>query len=372
MTTPPPRTDRIARIIDAGLNRAREGLRVLEDIARFGLDDPSLSAKAKQLRHNLSDAADSLPISATTRLKSRDTQGDVGTVISTTQESSRPSLDAVAAAAAARTTQALRSIEEVAKILGPLSEPFEQLRYLTYSLERDIRLHLTKPDTQWRLCVLISADLCRLPWQEVALASIAGGAECIQLREKSLDDRRLLARAAELVQIVNRRATVIINDRPDIALLAGADGVHLGQTDLPPSHIHELSAKQLIVGVSCSTLEQAQTAVDAGADYLGLGPMFPTNTKHKPLIAGPALLTACLADEQVACIPHLAIGGIGPENAERLAETGCRGFAVSSSVCTAEEPERICRTLCAYIPPNRAFDPANLDPNEPEPCTKNS
>ncbi len=351
MTTPGPiPNQRTARIIDAGINRAREGLRVLEDLARFGLDDPQLSARAKNLRHELARATKALPITTRDLLASRDTPGDVGTQISTVAEGIRTDEDALAAAAAARATEALRSIEEASKLFGSDGRAFESIRYQVYELERVIRLKLLSPRIQWRLCVLLTAELCCRPWQEVARSSIAGGADCLQLREKNLDDRELLARAEELVRISHGRAAVIINDRPDIALLAGATGVHLGQTDLPTHGVESLARSRLCIGVSCTNLDQARLAVANGAHYLGLGPMFQTQTKDKPQIAGPGLLRSCLEDETVRTLPHLAIGGIGPENIEQLARAGCRGVALCASVCQADDPERICRELLAYLP----------------------
>ncbi len=346
MTTP---TQRTLRIVDAGLNRAREGLRVLEDLARFALDDPKSSADAKDLRHELALAGQNLPVSTAARLHARDTPGDVGTVIATELEGTRPSQDAVAAAAAGRTAEALRSLEEAAKVLGVSGQPFEQLRYRTYTLEKQIRLQLCRPVCDWKLCVLITASLCRLPWQQVVDEAIAGGADCIQLREKDLDDRTLLDRATELVKITKQQSAVIINDRPDIALLAGATGVHLGQTDLEASGVIKMFGRDLIVGVSCSSVEQARIAIKAGADYLGLGPMFETTTKHKPHIAGPTLIADCLNDPLLSHAPHLAIGGITPDNVSHLRDRGCRGVAVCSSVCKAEDPQRICKALRAYI-----------------------
>lgn len=347
MASPNPRT---ARIIDAGINRAREGLRVLEDLARFALDDAELSKQAKNLRHELAAAVMHLPIDATDLLAARDTPSDVGTTISTQAERSRASEDAIAAAAAARASEALRSIEEAAKTLGSDGSAFELIRYQTYELERLLRLRLRTRVGQWRLCVLLTASLCTLPWQEVAEAAIRGGADCIQLREKDLDDRDLLDRATQLRKRTASRAALVINDRPDIALLVGADAVHLGQTDLPIAAVRALARSRLAVGVSCTNFEQARQAADHGADYLGLGPMFETTTKHKPDLAGPALIRACLSDPAVAILPHLAIGGIGPGNVPALADAGCRGVAVCAAVCGSTDPERICRELLAYLP----------------------
>ncbi|MEO1236997.1 MAG: thiamine phosphate synthase, partial [Planctomycetota bacterium] len=167
------------------------------------------------------------------------------------------------------------------------------------------------------------------------------GVDCIQLREKDLEDADLLDRAAHVAQRCRAHgASAIVNDRPDLALLSNADGVHLGQTDLPPSEVRKLVGHQLLIGVSTANLDQAHAAKAGGADYVGIGPMFPTTTKHKPTLAGPAYLRAFLADHQLHDLPHLAIGGItpAPGNLPELIEAGVRGIAVSSAVCASEDP----------------------------------
>jgi len=360
-----------ARIIDANANRAREGLRLLEELARFQLDDPNLTEQFKSLRHALAEALSLLPISALDRLNARDTPGDVGTSISTAAERERRSVDSLAAAAAARSSEALRVLEETSKLLASSGTRFETLRYRLYELERTLRLRLHSRLPQWRLCVLITESICVRPWLQVAQAAIAGGADCIQLREKHLPDHELLARARTLVELVDHRAHVVINDRPDIALLAGADAVHLGQNDLPVRAVCRFARSRIAVGCSAHSLEQAQSAVRDGASYLGLGAMFPTSTKPDPSIVGCGLIRQVLACETTASVPHLAIGGITPENAGELVEAGARGLAVSSAVCSDPDPERICRTLRAYYPARTTPTSACVadDPDAPCPST---
>lgn len=353
------------RILDANANRAREALRVMEDIARFGLDDPALSADLKATRHRLREALArlaSVGIDGPALLESRDTPGDLGTAIEGSGEASRTDLANIAAAAASRLGESLRSLEETAKLLptapGALEsawESFEGLRYAAYDLHRRLVLALRPSARQWRLCVLITEALCRHPWEAVAARAIAAGADCLQLREKSLDSGELLRRAERLVQIARdtpapgtRRPSVIINDRAEIALLAGADGVHVGQSDLGVADVRRLSARparRLLVGVSCSTLERAVQAVRDGADYLGLGPMFPSTTKAKPTLAGPGLISAVVGDPVASRVPHLAISGITRERAGELAAVGCRGIAVSAAVCGAEDVEGAVRGI---------------------------
>lgn len=329
----------VQRILDANANRAREALRVMEDAARFTLDDAELSRQLKQLRHNLAEALNKIGQLDT----ARDTPGDVGTDITTERELTRAGVHDVATAAGKRLSEALRSLEEFTKTLGEpacgLAPTFESLRYRGYTLEQHLNAALaTGQAKQWRLCVLISESLCNDgDWLGVTEAAIAGGADCIQLREKDLDADELLRRAQQLVALCRPKGvTVILNDRPDIALAANADGVHLGQTDLPCKDARKLVGRQLLIGVSTSNLDQARQAHADGADYCGVGPMFPTQTKHKPVIAGPDYLREYLAWGK---LPHLAIGGITPENLPELISAGVQGIAVSSSVCRANNPK---------------------------------
>ncbi len=343
-----------ARILDANLNRAREALRVMEDVARFALSDAALASDLKTTRHGLRDIANDVGMDAGAITAWRDTPGDVGTSVTTDSERSRATIRDIAIAAGKRAGEALRVIEECCK-LDPESDAAEcakALRYALYDLEKRLTLALgTGRARQWRLCVLITESLCNgRAWEHVALSALRGGADMLQLREKDLESRDLLARATRLVAICREhRAACIINDRPDIAMLARADGVHLGQTDLAAEDVRKLAGFSLLVGVSTTNMLQARNASRDGADICGCGPMFATTTKHKPDLAGAAYLREYLADEQTARIPHLAIGGITPGNIGELIAAGCRGVAVSSAVCGAHDPEAICKSLTLAI-----------------------
>jgi thiamine-phosphate pyrophosphorylase len=343
----------LLRIIDANANRAREALRVMEDVARFGLDDAALCERLKHLRHALRTALDQPPLDPLLLLASRDVAGDEGRDVKTAAERTRAGLRDLAAAAAARLTEALRSIEEAAKAVGADASPIESLRYRAYEAGQVLLMALPSGlCPQWRLCVLLTESLCRGPWEDVAAAAIRGGADCLQLREKTLEDSELLARARALVAIARDSdppVSVVVNDRPDIALLTGADGVHLGQADLPVAEVRALAGSGLLVGVSTSHPAEARAAVRSGADYCGVGPMFATTTKHKPSLSGPDYLRAYLGEPVLTACPHLAIGGITPANVALLRNAGCRGVAVSSAVCSAENPEAACRALLAGL-----------------------
>jgi len=353
----------ISRIIDANANRAREALRVMEDAARFVLEDAALSGQLKQLRHDLA--------SALTRLEGlalhRDTPGDVGTTITTDAERNRATVADVATAAGKRLTEALRALEEYTKLLpppqdqlgslpAPVSRPdqFKSLRYRAYDLEQRLGRALAPyARKQWKLCLLLTESLCRHhAWERVLRASLDAGLDCVQVREKAMDAGPLLERVRAVKEIVAGRAAVIVNDRPDIALAAGASGVHLGQSDLPPDVVRRQAGGQLLIGVSTNRLEQAEAALHAGVDYLGLGPMFPTTTvANKPDIAGPAYIARFIKQFPGAGVPHLAIGGITPDNARRVVEAGAKGLAVSSAICAAQDPAAATAAL------RQAFEP---------------
>jgi thiamine-phosphate pyrophosphorylase len=142
---------------------------------------------------------------------------------------------------------------------------------------------------------------------------------------------------------------VFINDRPDIALLARAHGVHLGQQDM---HIHDartLAGGRLLVGASTSNMDEALDSCRAGADVCGVGPMFATTTKHKPVLAGTAYLREYLAHPETSSTPHLAIGGITGETIDELARCGCAGVAVSSAVCGAKDVRGVCEGIVSAL-----------------------
>lgn len=342
------------RILDASANRAHEALRTLEDTARLTLGSADLSARLKSLRHDLATALANIPSFTSHRLTHRDTATDVGTTVTTPQESRRASTRDVAAAACARLTQSLRSLEEHAKLLTP-SATFEPLRYRAYDLERDLLLALgaCADAPHWRLCVLVTESLCATDWRAVVEQSLAGGADAIQLREKSLDDAELLRRATWLTQTcASAGAYAIINDRADIAAAAGAHALHLGQSDLPIASARKVLGQSTWIGLSCTTLDQALAAHQAGADTLGVGPIFQTNTKPNPggrtdgSLAGIPLLTQIL-DSPAALRPILAIGGIDATNAHQLPPQV--GIAVSSAVCASPDPRAACAALLAAL-----------------------
>ena len=333
----------ILRLIDANANRAREALRVLEDYARFVLDDHELSAALKGIRHEF---ATILRGTLAEAIAHRDTSGDVGTGIKTQNELQRADIGEVVTAAGKRLGEALRAIEEYLKTVSPADAArIEQLRYRFYDVEHRLARTLcrTKRFADVRLYVLITEKCCRRPWLEAAELALLGGADCLQLREKELEGRELLHRARQLVDLCRRHERLcIINDRADIAILSDADGVHVGQEDLPAAEVRKLVGPDKIIGVSTHRIEQATRARLDGADYIGVGPTFRSATKPRDFVAG---LEYCRAVANQVDIPAVAIAGITTANVDEVLAAGIRAVAVTAAVLDTDDPRAAAEAL---------------------------
>lgn len=182
---------------------------------------------------------------------------------------------------------------------------------------------------QARLYVILTSHLCKRPILETARLALEGGADMLQLREKDVPDADFLRLALELRGLTSRMGRLfIVNDRPHVALESGADGVHLGQGDMPISKARKLLGKDFIIGLSTHSLEQAELAYKQGADYIGIGPIFPTQTKEEGNPIGTEVLRR-LRDFPVPCF---AIGGINPTNLAEVTKAGASRIAVCSAV----------------------------------------
>ncbi len=176
-------------------------------------------------------------------------------------------------------------------------------------------------------------------------AALKGGATCVQLREKELDEAAFLQEAKELCALCRRYGVpFIVNDNVDVAQACGADGVHVGQEDMKAGEVRRRVGEDMILGVSVHTVEEARRAVRDGADYLGLGAVFPTGTKtDADQMSNETLRDICGAVE----IPVVAIGGLNRDNILRLSGSGVDGVALVSAIFGAEDIEAACRELCA-------------------------
>lgn len=338
----------VLRIVDAVANRASEGLRVVEDYVRFVLDDRHLSERCKRLRHALAAALARVPFGW--RLAARETLADVGTVLSLPSEQVRRDAAEVARANFVRLQESLRSLEEYAKTFdNQMAAEMKRLRYAVYTVHRAVET------TQWASCRLANTRLYVLvdgrgSAEELAAlvdSLVRSGADAVQLRDKRLEDRQLLERARWASEAAHRGgALLLINDRPDLAALAGADGVHLGQTDLSVKDARTLLGPEALVGVSTHSIDQARQAVLDGASYLGVGPVFPSATKHFEAFPGLELLRAVTAEIR---LPAFAIGGIHLQNVGEVLGTGIGRIAVSSAVLSAADPAQAARQLKSLL-----------------------
>ena len=328
----------VNRIIDANFNRAREALRVLEDYARFTLNDSAISLSAKNLRHELCSILGQLP--ACDLLTARDTPADVGTQLSTQQELTRSDPLAVAAAAAKRLPEALRCLEEYTKIDNPnIARELEAIRYRAYTLEKQLitHAHRTNRFQNVQIYVILTSKLCKYSILDTATQILAGGCDCIQLREKDLPDSKLIPLAAKICDLCSQAgALFIVNDRPDLAVLTGADGVHLGQQDMPVNQARKILSPNMLAGKSTHTLDEVNRALAESPDYLAVGSIFPSPTKPNITPTGLQLIENT---RDIYQGPLIAIGGITAENAPQTLSAGASGVAVCSAVFANDNPK---------------------------------
>ena len=334
----------VARILDASANRCREGLRVVEDYARMILNDAHLSRQIKETRHALVPLLSRLHLDDAVR--ARDTEHDVGTSIQTAFEMARPSVWSVVLANMKRVQEALRTLEEYGKTIEiTAAAGIGALRYRFYTIEKGLSATQGAVDRlqDCHLYLLVTDSLCPRGAGPVVKAALRGGVDVVQLREKGMHDRRILELAKWIRDwTAEAGALFIVNDRPDLAVLADADGVHVGQGDLTVYEARQIIGGHKLVGVSTHALEQAEQAILDGADYLGVGPVFASRTKRFEEFAGLEYVRSVAAG---ISLPAFALGGIGLENVESVLAAGARRIAVSSEICGADDPERVAARL---------------------------
>ena len=200
-----------------------------------------------------------------------------------------------------------------------------------------------KKETMLLYAVTDRAWVGRQTLYEQVESAIKGGATCVQLREKELSEEAFLAEAFEIGRLCRSYGVpFIINDNVKIALECGADGVHVGQSDMHVQDVRAIVGDKMIIGASAKTVEQALAAQNAGADYLGVGAVFSTSTKLDATgISFEALKDIC----QSVDIPVVAIGGINKNNILKLSGSGADGVALISAIFAAEDIEKECREL---------------------------
>ena len=340
------------RLIDANLNRIGEGLRVLEDIARLLLNEAALTQQLKILRHELirGDSAFQQQL-----LDSRDSAADVGRDAEVPGEGKERDLPLVLVANSRRVQESLRVLEELAKMPGLShkldSEKFKQARFNLYTLEQALMSRMLRQDKTKRLSGLyVIIDTQALKGRhhvEVARQVIRGGAKVIQLRDKTLGPKELLPVARQLSNLCTEQGVLfIMNDYLDLTIETEADGLHLGQSDLPVAVARKLLPIDKIVGCSTTTVEMALAAQAEGADYIAVGSMYPTSSKEAAKVVGLEVL--CQVRRAVS-VPLVAIGGITRDNVAEVMAAGADAVAVISAVLGADSPEAAAREIVKRI-----------------------
>ncbi len=346
----PPQQIGVLRVIDAAANRAGEGLRAAEDYVRFVLDDRHLTGLCKELRHDL--AAVLGRIATKHRLAARETLSDVGATLTTDREDRREGAAEVLAANFARLQEAMRSLEEFCKLLdADLAAQLKQLRYRSYTLQRAVEITRTSLErlNRARLYVLIDGRRSMEEFEQFARSLIDAGVHVLQLRDKRLEDRRLLERARRLRELTGRSDTLfIMNDRADLAVLSRADGVHVGQEELSVKDARTIVGPDALVGVSTHSIEQARQAVLDGAGYIGVGPTFPSDTKQFDRFPGLELLRVVSAEIR---LPAFAIGGITRENLPEVLATGFSRVSLGGAITTSSDPAAEARAMLSRLHP---------------------
>jgi thiamine-phosphate pyrophosphorylase len=331
----------IYRILDANLDRAREGLRIIEEWCRFGLNNSSLAEECKKMRQELAT------LHTWEIRQARDTPADVGTELSHPGEETRESIESLLQANLARIQEALRVLEEYGNLYSSNMGSFcKNLRYRVYTLES----HLLTSD---RHKLLYKSPLYLVTSPSNNLLAIVddalrGGLTLVQYRDKGTDDNIRLAEAQQLRQLChNYGALFIVNDRIDLALAVDADGVHLGQQDLPVAFAREILGNHKIIGRSTTNPDEMQSAIAEGADYIGVGPVYKTPTKAGKTPAGLKYVEYAANN---CPIPWFAIGGVDLTNINDVTAAGGKRVAVVRAIMESEQPNVTVRQFlsCLY------------------------
>ncbi|MDJ0733213.1 MAG: thiamine phosphate synthase [Nostocaceae cyanobacterium] len=330
----------VYRILDANLDRAREGLRIIEEWCRFGLNNAQLASECKQMRQEVAHWH-TAPMKA-----ARDTPGDTGTELTHTREEQRASVTSVLEANFCRVQEAMRVLEEYGKLHHPnMGKAFKQMRYRVYTLESNLMGYQRHQLLLRSHLYLVTSPSEKL--METVEAALKGGLTLVQYRDKNADDTMRLEKARQLRQLCHSYgALFIINDRVDLALAVDADGVHLGQQDMPIAIARQLLGPQRLIGRSTTNSQEMQGAILEGADYIGVGPVYATPTKANKAAAGLEYVSYAAKN---ASMPWFAIGGIDANNINEVIDAGANRVAVVRAIMEAEQPTLVTQYFLSQL-----------------------
>ena len=327
------------RIVDVNLDRIGEGLRLLEDIARFSLEDEPITKEIKDLRHRITDINKDFSLAL---IGASDASSDIGQDMLAENQSLHRDIDKTVVANFRRVQESLRVLEELAKIpdVEMDSENFKRARFSLYSLEKELLTKLLRQDKK-KFIHGIYVVLDTIIFDSKGILSIVpkvikGGAKIIQLRDNKLPTTALIKLSVKIKTICKDSGVLfIVNNYPEVAFASDADGLHLGQGDIPAEVAHRLLPLNKILGVSVTNAEEAQAAERGGADYVAASAIFPTPTKEEATSIG---LEGLRIIKNAVKIPVVAIGGVNISNVDDVIAAGADSVAVVSAVLSSDDP----------------------------------
>ena len=325
-------TNRDFSLIDANLARAREGIRVIEDIARFIFRDQERFEELKRLRHELLNVQRFFGVA--TLLDGR-AEPDIGKEEVVSGEYERSSAWDIISANMSRSIEAIRVLEEFAKVYIPhVSRSLENIRYRLYALE--YRLLIRTPHYYLHRHCEGGVVYCLSDSVDEIISYLDRGARIVQLRDKTSPTHLVYEKAKKIcdalakkeLTVTESRPLFFINDHAEITAQLPVDGVHIGQADGGLARARRIVGTAKIIGLSTHSVDQALQGVKDGADYISIGPVYPTDTKpdYQPV----GIDTAGQVARSVA-IPLFVIGGITPENVSSVYAAGIKNIAAISA-----------------------------------------
>lgn len=338
-------------IIDANLDRAKEGLRVCEDITRFVLEHKPLMNALKDQRHACTKALKDSKLSTTQLLSARKKRTDVGQYTFSKGEKSRKSEEDLLAANFSRVQESFRVLEELFKKTNPFTAfQFKQLRFKNYELQNSVMLSFErnkkiKKFEQAKLYAVLTLEKeSPNTYLKITKKLLSAGVKIIQLRPKTLSDKTFLKTAKKLRAITENKALFIIDNRPDLAVLCNADGVHIGQNDLSVKECRSIIGFDKLIGKSTHSKKQILSTLKESPDYSSVGPIF--ETKSVPYkTAGLGIISSAKKQK----IPFVAIGGIDESNVKKVIQKGAERVAVITALTKSKNPTKTAKKLMSLI-----------------------
>ena len=343
-----------SHLINANIHRAKEGARVLEDIARFLLRDETLFRQIREIRHRIQISAPLYDV--------KEDLGGMGLI----EDNVRSNIINTIQANAMRVQEALRVLEEMESI-SLNKQLMKELRYQAYNLHAKFYYTASKYlklQSLRGLYLVIDTDVIPHPIEKIIDVINQSPVSLIQYRNKSNSKKIVFDNAYKIKKQLDKNKLLIINDHIDIALDLG-DGIHLGQDDYPLERVRNIIRDDFILGISCHSLEEARTAAKLNASYIAIGCLFPTKSKNN-------ITPVSIQELQKVCSevtePVCAIGGININNLDQILTADIKMAALISYVWKTDNPLRMIKDLHVKIKGNftaRHFNPYALPVSAP-------